>query len=154
MEWSVPHVANFSATTTLIALPRPFCQQIVKHCQLRAVQLLNLFLRISVSLRLPNAWLSRRWPRLTESSRLRFSATDEFFWRALELTTSSATALTSTRCGNDFNGFDRYWRLRQQVDWRSTRAHAGMADIVMHRISEVDGRCTGGSSTCAFGVKT
>ena len=35
-------------------------------------------------------------------------------------------------------------RLRQRVRLTvDTRAHAGMTDIGMHRISEVDGRCTG-----------
>ena len=50
----------------------------------------------------------------------------------------------SARSGNDFNGLTAGKRLRQRVRLAvNACAHAGMTDIGMHCISEVDGRCTG-----------
>ena len=66
--------------------------------------------------------------------------------RAFELTTKFSRGVgPRARCGDDLDSLAAGQRLRQRI-WLTidARADAGMADIGMHRVGEVDRRGTGG----------
>ena len=125
-----------------------FCQQIVKRCQLHAIQLaLNIFLRDFIQLTATTQSMVEQ----TTAQAYRIITLEVFQqltnfgarFRANDKVQPSGIR-ASARSGNDFNGLTAGKRLRQRVRLAvNACAHAGMTDIGMHCISEVDGRCTG-----------
>ncbi|MNM96988.1 hypothetical protein D3C81_1094830 [compost metagenome] len=92
LDWSP---CRFFATTTLMALPRPISASRSSRVAsfMRSSSCWIFSGGISASLRLPpNAWFSKRRPRPTESSRLRFFSIWRILARAFELTTKFSQA--------------------------------------------------------------